>query len=84
MQQKLLHQATPGIGSTAEPLMTRYQEGDTLGPGELWGGQCPHCQAEGTLEQESGDSTTYTYICSDCGWEMDVEIIHRVTEVRKP
>jgi len=66
--------------------MTRhsYEEGDTLAPGELWGGQCPHCQAEGTLEQEGGDATTYTYTCSNCGWEMDIEIVHAVTEVRKP
>jgi len=62
-----------------------YKEGDTLEPGELWGGQCPHCQEEGTLEMEDSDSTNcYHYICSSCGWEMDIEIVHTVTEVRKP
>ena len=59
----------------------KYKKGDIIGPSEM--GCCPNCD-DGDLDTEGGEIGCYTYYCHECGWEMDVEIIHTVSEVRKP
>ena len=48
---------------------------------------CPHCDdGERITEMEVDDSSPncYTYYCGNCDFEIDVVIIHQITEIRTP